>query len=409
MAATLVYNKLAAVLAVKIAKALPVLKYTRQQASDKVFESTSGANGVTMLYSLPDYGVVGTGGSISEAQMAYAAGSVPLTLHQYNIPFSAGQLSDTDLSGTVRDENEILDMAEEIEIPLAGNLGHTIQRKTLTTAALGAGSAFVVGSGSSIAAELANATAAIEATFSEDDKYGAIGPMLRAQFSVEESKMFNPSTSISKLYLDKTIGHFSDCDWLETPDAKDLTTGTLDFETAGLAVSSYTAATNTIVLAASTLTGTVTAGTPFYIDGVDQVDVFGQDTGVPFTFVAQADATASSNSVSIVVQPLATSGALCNVSRLPATSDTVSEVLEPAKTYRRSVIWGKPGIGTGFGRMAEVEGAKNFKFESGEAGLWFYGAKMGDIMNRRNIWRLDVLTGSAVTRSNWVSTVFKEK
>ena len=408
MAATLVYNKLAAVLAVKIARALPVLKYTRQQASDKVFESDNGANGVTMLYALPDYGIVGDGGSISEAQMAYAAGSVPLTLHQKNIPFSTGQLSDTDLSGTVRDENEILDMEKQVEIPLAGNLGHTIQRNTLNTACLGAGSAFVVGSGDSLAKKLALATSAIEATYSDDEKYGAIGPMLRAEFSAEEAKLFNPTANISKLYLDNTIGHYSSCDWLETPDAKDLATGTLDFETAGLAVSSYTAATNTVVLAASTLTGTVTAGTPFYIDGINCVDVFGQDTGVPFTFVAQADATASSNSVSIVVQPLATSGALCNVTALPAASDTVSEVLEPSKTYHRAVVWSKPGIGTGFGRMADLEGAKNFKFESGEAGLWFYGAKMGDINNRRNIWRLDVLTGSVVTRSNWVSVVFKE-
>jgi hypothetical protein len=408
MAATLVYNKLAAILGIKIAKALPVLKYTRQQASDKVFDSI-GANGETMLYALPDYGTVGDGGSISEAQMAYTAGSVPLTLHQKNIPFSTGQLSDTDLSGSVRDANEILDMAKEVEIPLAGNLGHTIQRNTLNTACLGAGSAFVVGSGSTIAAELANATAAIEATYSDDDKYGAIGPKLRAEFSVEEAKLFNPSTSISKLYLDKTIGHFSDCDWLETPDAKALATGTLDFDTAGLAVSSYTAATNTLVLAATTLTGTVKAGTPFVIDGINQVDVFGNDTGTPFTFVAQADATASSNSVSIVVQPVATSGALCNVTALPATSDTVSAVLAPSKTYNRAVVWAKPGIGTGFGRMSELEGAKNFKFESGEAGLWFYGVKQGDVVNRRNIWRLDVLTGSVVTRSNWVSVVFKEQ
>lgn len=408
MAATLVFNKLAAILGIKIAKALPVLKYTRQQASDKVFDSV-GANGETMLYALPDYGTVGHGGSISEVQMAYTAGSVPLTLHQYNIPFSAGQLSDTDLSGSVREANEILDMAQEVEIPLAGNLAHTIQTETLNTACLGAGSAFVVGATGSIAAELANATAAIEATYSDDDKYGAIGPKLRAEFSVEEAKLFNPSSSISKLYLDKTIGHFSDCDWLETADAKALATGTLDFETAGLAVSSYTAATNTVVLAASTLTGTVTAGTPFYIDGINQVDVFGKDTGTPFTFVAQANATASSNSVSIVVQPLATSGALCNVTALPAASDTVSEVVEPSKTYNRAVVWAKPGIGTGFGRMAELEGAKNFKFESGEAGLWFYGVKQGDVMNRRNIWRLDVLTGSVVTRSNWVSVVFKEQ
>ena len=59
MAATLVFNKLAAILGIKIAKTLPVLKYTRQQASDKVFESDNGANGVTMLYALPDYGIVG--------------------------------------------------------------------------------------------------------------------------------------------------------------------------------------------------------------------------------------------------------------------------------------------------------------------------------------------------------------
>lgn len=403
------YNRMAAVLATKIYKNLPLLAHTRQQASDKVFNQVA-ANGETMLYALPDYGVVGTGGTINAAQLTYSAGSVPLTLHQFNIPFTAGALgNDTDISGTVREANEIQDKKLMVEAPLASHLASDIQKRAANVAMNGAGGS-IVASNTDIWAGLSTAASVIQATYAAGDLYGVMGPIMRGFAAHSAANQFNPVSDISKMWRESAIERYAKTDWYETPDVSSMKTGTADLSAAGIDVKSYVQASNTLTLENLTATETITAGTVFSVVGVNQCDVFGQDTDIPFSFVVQEDVTVDAGGeAALLVQPLWTksdNGALCNVTALPGASDTITCDLTPDTNYLRAIVWDRAGIGTGFGRMAPVEGAKNFKFESGERGLWFYGAYMGDIWNRANIWRLDVLTGSVVTRSNWVCTVF---
>lgn len=405
------YNRMAAVLATKIYKNLPILAHTRQQASDKIFNMVNQANGVTMLYAMPGYGKVGTGGSIDPNNLVYDAGSVPLTLHQYHIPFTAGQTNDTDISGTVREANEILDKKLMVEAPLASHLASSIQKNAADVAMKGAGGA-VVAQSNDIWAGLSTAASVIQATYAAGDLFGVMGPLMRGLCAHSAANQFNPVSDISKMWRESAIERYAKTDWYETPDVSSLKTGTADL-TSGITVAGYTQATNTLALAGLTVSDTIAAGTVFYVEGVNQCGVYGEDTGVPFAFVVQQDVTvASATSEDVLVQPLYTyadSQALCNVTALPAANDNIACDLKKDTTYFRALVWDKAGIGTGFGRMAPVEGAKNFKFESGERGLWFYGAYMGDIWNRANIWRLDMLTGSVVTRSNWVCTVFVEQ
>lgn len=399
------YNKMAGLIAFKLMKNLPVLARTRQQASDRVFEGNA-ANGVTMNYVLPSYGTVGSGGTITEAQMSYSAGTIPLTLHQKNIPFTAGTTSDTDLSGTAREANKLLSAKDMVDIPLAAHLASSIQTDVINTGFLGAGGSVVVGASETPWDGFAAATAAIRENRAGDDLFGVVSPTLQAKSARGAANLFNPAPEISKLWKECTLGRYAQADWFSTADVSNLTTGTANLTATGITVSSYTASTNTIVIGATSLTGTVKAGQTFTVAGVNQADPFGRDTGLPFSFVVQQDATAASNSISLVVQPIYTSGGLVNVTAAPAANAAVKSELTASSKYARALVWAKPGIGTGYGRLAPLEGAKNFKFESEEKGIYFYGAHMGDVMHRRNIWRLDILTGSVVVVSNWVNTVF---
>lgn len=401
------YNRLAAVLAVKLYKNLPILAHTRQQASDKVFQNI-GANGETMLYALPDYGKPGKGGSLDRTQLAYKAGSVPLTLHQYNIPFTAGDVNDGDISGSVREANEILDKKLMVEAPLAAHLASDIQKRAANIAMAGAGGA-VVASANDIWSGLSLAASIIQETYAAGELFGVMGPLMRGMAAHGAANQFNPVSDISKMWRDSAIERYARTDWYETPDVDMFEMGNADLST-GITVDGYDQTTNVLSLAGLTVGKKIAAGTVFHVDGVTRCDVFGADTGVPFAFVVQKEVTvASATSEDVKVQPLYTkadSGALCNVTAYPVNGAAITCDLEAEKKYLRALVWDKAGIGTGFGRKAPIQGAKNFKFESGERGLWFYGAYMGDIWNSANIWRLDVLTGSVVTRSNWVCTVF---
>ena len=404
------YNRLAAVLAVKLYKNLPILAHTRQQASDKVFQNI-GANGETMLYALPDYGKPGKGGSLDPTQLAYKAGSVPLTLHQYNIPFTAGDVNDGDISGSVREANEILDKKLMVEAPLAAHLASDIQKRAANIAMAGAGGA-VVASANDIWTGLSLAASIIQETYAAGELFGVMGPLMRGMAAHGAANQFNPVSDISKMWRDSAIERYARTDWYETPDVDMFEMGDVELGDGTWAMAAdYDPAVGTLSIDSTdnTAAGTIKAGTVFSVAGVTQCDVFGADTSVPFAFVVQEDATVASGAATLKVQPIyikTDSGALCNVNAYPVDDAAITCDLEAGKKYLRALVWDKAGIGTGFGRKAPIQGAKNFKFESGERGLWFYGAYMGDIWNSANIWRLDVLTGSVVTRSNWVCTVF---
>ena len=236
MAATLVYNRMAAALAMKLGRGLPILGNTRQQASDRVFNDARAANGETMLYVLPDRGVVGHGGTITEGDMSYAAGSVPLTLHQYNISFSAGTTSDTDISGAAREANEIEDFRELVEAPLAAHLASEIQGDAADVAMLGSASAQVISGTMTMWDAWSEVASNIRAAYSGGDMFAAVGPRAKGVAARGAANQFNPAEDISKLWREATIGRYTGATFFETPDVRALTTGTCDLTAAGISV-----------------------------------------------------------------------------------------------------------------------------------------------------------------------------
>lgn len=420
------YNKLAGVLAFKLAQNLPVLLNTEQQVSKEVFESGRGANGLTMNYVLPDYGKVGTGPVIDDAQMDYTAGTVPVTLRQYNIPFSAGQYSATypdagftNVGGTVQTRNMLLDMEKQVKMPLGANLASQLQKRTITAGMRGAGFAAVVtktelDSGSKTLWDaFSEATAAIRNARADDEVFGVVSPQGAAKAARGAANLFHPGDQISKLWTKCELGEFTTAKWFTSADVPVFELAADDDPCAFSSV--VYDPTNPGVVTVSAAGGAVKAGTPFTIAGINQVDPLGNDTGNAFVFVVQEDA--ESGATELKIQRLYTKGALKNVNRLPGhtqgwdettSGDTYSDastaLLTAGKRYATGLVWAKPGLATAWGQMDNLDGANNFSFNAN--GLVFYGASFADIMKRRNIWRLDALKGETVTLNNWVSSIF---
>ena len=419
------YNRMAGVLAFKLAQNLPVLINTEQQVSKEVFQSGRSANGLTMNYVLPDYGTVNEGPAIQPGSMAYDAGVVPITLRQFNVPFSAGSYSNppvaTDVGGTVMTRNQLLDFDKQVKFPLGSNLASKLQKGTIEAGFKGCGTVVVLDSTRQAAGDtmwdaMSEAASAIRNARSDDEVFGAMSPRMQARAARGAANLFHPGERISKLWTKCELGEFATAKWFETADVEGFTvSSTAGSNMAGLSAVLKTGTNDTLTLSAAPGVA-IKAGTPFQIgtisggvftNGIFEVDPLGNDTSVPFTFIVQEDVAAADTEIK--VQKLYDTGALKNVTRLPDenTAEDIGAVLKDGGKYARAIVWAKPGLATAWGQMDVLEGAKNFTFGP-KAGLLFYGCSFGDIMLRRNIWRLDALKGECVTMSNWVATIFYE-
>lgn len=442
------FNRLAGVLAIKLAQNLPVLLNTEQQVSKEVFESGKSANGLTMNYVLPDYGEVVNGPTLDETKMNYTAGVVPVSLQQYNISFSAGSYTmvnpngagnpptfpqgyedPTAIGGTTMTRNQLLDFEKQVKFPFGANLASRMQKKTIKAGVLGAGTTVVLSAADQSAGKtlwdaFSEAASAIRNARSDDEVFGAVSPRMAARAARGAANLFHPAAQITKLWNKCELGEFATATWYETADMGFFTAiaagdGLVVEDaqatppvTLSFAANISTQGATDLTLSAA-LSQAVPAGMPFRLadaNGVpiEEVDPLGNSTGVPFTFIVAEDYDPNgSTPTTLKVQPLYTEGALRNIDRFPQTTDVVVPVLNAGKTYAYGLAWAKPGLATAWGQMDQLEGANNFSFGPAK-GLLFYGASMADIVHRRNIWRLDALKGETVTMSNWVANIMVE-
>lgn len=439
------YNRLAAVLAFKLAKNLPVLLNTEQQVSKEVFESGKAANGLTMNYVLPDYGTVLEGPTIDESKMSYTAGIVPVTLRQFNMPFSAGSYQmtnggnaptwpiyqeDTDpdtIGGTAMTRNMLLDFEKQVKFPYGANFASKMQKRTIKAGYCGAGTTIVFDlarqANETLWDAFSEAASAIRNARSDDEVFGVISPRMAAKAARGAANLFHPGDRISALWTKCELGEYATAKWFETADMEVFTTGAaggglLVGDTAPVIDADMAEGGNELTIA-SALGSAYPAGTPFTIvdantsKSIGQVDPLGSETGVDFTFVLAEDydpndVTITPDPLKLKIQPVYTKGALKNVTKLPSKTDgdTIVPLLNPNTSYARGLVWSRAGLATAWGQMDNLEGANNFTFN--EKGLLFYGASMADIVHRRNIWRLDCLKGETTTMSNWVASILVE-
>lgn len=394
MAYTFTTTQVAVPMAVKTAQNLPILLNSNKQL-DTEFKA---GNGSSMNIVIPQHPDVTTGAVVTEGQMAQVTGSVALTLTQRKVAIGADQV--------VR-ALDIKDFDSQIASPYGARLASEIQTEAANEVLLQADSEVVITSATGFQG-IADAVSYIRAARSYGDLFGAFSPVMAAKVSGSGLGFFNPSAQVTEMYKENAIGRFAQAEWFTTPDVGNLVTGTLATTSGTLSVTANTSGegTTALTLDATTVAGTLTKGESFTIDGVNRVDIFGNDTGIPFVFVAQALATAAANSITVTVQPLYfAAGAKKNVSVTAILADkAVTLKLDRSATYARGIVWDKMSLYFGSASLAPMAGS-DAKVINDPKGLSMTCTKGPDIMNGREIVRWDTLTGFKLARPSWASRV----
>lgn len=391
MAITFKTSQIAALFANQTAKNLPILMNANRQFEDKFV----AGNGTTIDIALPDYGTVTDGATINAStDLNYSAGSVPLSLTQKKVAFGGDQV-------TVA--HDIEDFNEQVVTPFSNNLANQIEKGVGENLVTKASTALVV-SASTPFGSLADGIARIRDSYSYGQLFGALNPKLSAKVAQTGLNLFNPTSAISEIFNSVAVGSFGGADFYHTANIRDLDLSVTGADLGAGAVSAdVTEGATTIAL--KTLTGSkILAGTPFTIAGVYSLDVYGNSTGVLKQFVALADATVTSGAATVTVAKIITTGPSANCSKLPEKDDVSAAVLTAHK-WMRGAIYDKQSLVFGLASLADIAGTES-KTITDPQGLSLRVTRGPDIMNGREIVRVDALTGSAVIRPEWAVSLY---
>lgn len=386
------------------ADSLPILMNTNKQL-DAEFKAGTGT---TMSMIMPDHPDVTTGAAITEGQLSYANATKSLTLVQRKVAFGADQ---------VQRALAIKDFKGQVAKPMGGKLSSEIQKLAAKEVQLKADHQIVL-AGTKNFEEVGGLIARIRDSRSYDDLFGCLNPQLNSKVIASGIQYYNPVQNISDMFKTSKLGLYNTVEFFQSPDVVGLVTGTLakGTGTATQVKTTLTSGATSLTIKVSggtaTLAGTVKAGQGFTIAGVNAVDIYGNDLGVPYTFVALADATANANELAITIKPIytpdATLGnkALANVSAYPAQDAAVTPLQESNSSYLGGIIWDKQSLLFGSAKLAPMAGTESEAFDDAPNGISLTITRGPDIMQGREIVRVDTLNGFLLARSNWAGVVW---
>jgi len=373
---------------------LPLLMNSNKQL-DKEFKEGTGD---TMTMIIPDHPEVTEGAAVA-GSLAYQSGSVTLTLTQNNVAINA--------SAVVR-ALDIHNFDDQVATPYGAKLASKIQKGAAVDIQRKADHQLVFAS-ADLFNEVADAIAVIDDARSYGDKFGIVSPQLSAKIASSGFKFFNPSNQISSIFKKRELGEFQNAMWYTTPDVPALTTGTLTLTGAAVVGTTISAEGSTsLKIDDAGIAGgeTIKAGQAFTIDGSEMVDIYGESIGQLVSFVAQADATATAGTITIVVKPIYFVKPMQNVSGTEITAGAaVNQVHEANSRYLGGVIYDKQSFLFGSAKLAPISGTDEKTITAGKA-LAVKCTKGPDIANGREIVRWDTLTGTQLVRSNWAVAIW---
>lgn len=145
-------------------------------------------------------------------------------------------------------------------------------------------------------------------------------------------------------------------------------------------------------------TGTINAGEVFQVAGVQSVNEINKTaTGRTMQFVATADATANGAGVATVsVAPTVYGPAmptLQNVSALPAATDVVTFLDNAQSSYKVNLAYSANALHVVMPPLARLDTPESDVYTDGESGISIRVSKSGEILNNKNILRVDALVG----------------
>ncbi|HAV3054084.1 P22 phage major capsid protein family protein [Acinetobacter baumannii] len=208
--------------------------------------------------------------------------------------------------------------------------------------------------------------------------------------SGEVSRMYNPTQTSSKAYLQGYVATAFGADLYEHQSVAVFNNGTA----AGITVSGANQTGKTVVLSAATA-GTLTRGTIFTIAGVNAVHpLTGQDLGVLQQFVVTATATVGTNTAVSIYPGLNATAPNKTTSALPANGAAVTVV---STNGFQNLEFHKDAFTTAFAPLPVLASCEGYTARL-PSGISVRVMTFGDGNNDFERTRIDVLYGFQVVR-----------
>jgi hypothetical protein len=348
-----------------------------------------GGAGTSIDILVPSYGnTMGTGADVTGDISDVQNGSRPVTLVQYHKAATLTSVESNLQLGSINDQ---------VLVPFSGKMASDLQGVAIETLKLGAATAFVTTTQKY--SDIGEAVANVEASRLNGDIFGVMSPKIAK--GVNDSGLSFFQADLKGNFTTGRIGSYLGCEFNKTQDmagtfsigAQTLTTPTV--------TTTYVAGATSLVLGAVSLVGTFKKYQIINVAGVNSVDAYGNDTGIPYAIVLQADVTAAANSITATVQPMYASGPLKNVTALPTATNVFSSAHAVNSTYQTVLVWDKQAFVTATANLKPLKTSVSAPTTGKVLGLMTQ--IVSDGLKGLDLYRWDCLAGFALIYKSGVS------
>jgi hypothetical protein len=365
---------------------LPVI----QNGSVQYNKEFVGGAGTSIDVLVPSFGnTVGTGADITSDISDITNAAIPVVLQQYH---KAASLT------TVEQTLKLSSFREQVAKPFAMKMASDIQGVAIDVLRLGAATTTVTTT--SKYSDIGEGIAAVEASRLNGDIFGVMSPKIAK--GVFDSGLSFFQADIKGNFVNGNLGSYMGCNFNKTQDmgltfvvgAQTITTPTI--------TGTYLAGATTLGFSAVSLVGTFKKYQVLTVAGVNSVDVYGNDTGIPYSFVVQADVVAGSNTMAVTIQGVYASGPLKNVTALPVATNVWASA-HAAGTYQTVLVWDKQAFVTASAKLAPLDISKAQPTEGKIMNMLCQSGS--DFLKGTNAIRWDVLLGFSLIYRAGVSRI----
>ena len=240
-----------------------------------------------------------------------------------------------------------------------------------------------------------------------DMRYMMVDPLTQVEILDNTKGLFQSAEQIKKQYEKGIIGRTGGFDWYETTYNPSIVIGA---DVAGTVNDTYAEGETTITLAGFGANQVIAKGSVITIAGVFMIQpetkkVYGNLKGIPVLAEATADG-AGAVTISIPALYSSASGAIQNVSALPANGAVVTLVGSADETLRSSVAFHK-NFATFVGADIWVPNGVHMASKSTYEGVTLRMVSQYDINNDKAPVRFDAIFGSQVIRPELACKMFE--
>lgn len=240
----------------------------------------------------------------------------------------------------------------------------------------------------------------------------AIDPFVEDSMAQGQQALFNPSSQLSKQYVDNEITRAAGLDFVMSQVVPKHTVGALGGTPLTNGATADGATSLSLDGATASVTGYFKAGDVIQLAGVYAVHpTTKQSTGKLMDFVVTADANSNgSGVVTPTISPaIIASGPYQNVSNVPADNSAVT-TFGHASSYAgiqcpQNLVFHKSAIALCVVPLEKIDGEEMTVATDPESGLSVRLWTAGNILTGKGIKRLDILFGSKVVRPEFAARV----